>query len=50
MSRSYTADNPVAFNAACEPCGVTVATDNPVPELVEMFNERHRSCNQKGEK
>lgn len=41
---SFTAENPVAWSDECQACRVTIGTDHPVPELVQMFNERHRSC------
>lgn len=44
MSESYTAANPVVWNAECKACGVTISTDNPVDKLQSLFAERHRDC------
>ena len=43
---SYTADNPVSQSYECAACQVSVSGDNCSAEMVAMFTERHKDCEQ----
>lgn len=39
--QGYTDLNPVAWVKECRQCGMSISSDNPTPELVQLWDEAH---------